>query len=78
MWTRISLRNVSTNTTLWGRWCLPSFNANCDQLLKGGYADMDNNLCTGKPIEKTKSVIKEEINPWDNPSAMVFVNMYGS
>ena len=35
---------------LWGRWCLPSFNKHCDQILKGKLADYDNNLCNGKPL----------------------------
>tara|TARA_A100001388_G_C28602692_1_gene418918 strand:+ start:342 stop:560 length:219 start_codon:yes stop_codon:yes gene_type:complete len=38
---------------LWGRWCLPSFNKNCDQILKGKLADYDNNLCNGKPVSIT-------------------------
>jgi len=67
--------------TLWGRWCLPSFNAHCDQLLKAHLADMDNNLCDGKalPNKTTFNKLKERkyINPWENPSAVVFVNMYG-
>ena len=43
--------NIKTDKkTLWGRWCLPMFNEQCNQNLKGGLADMDNNLCNGKPI----------------------------
>lgn len=37
---------------MWGRWCLPSFNKHCNQILKSQLADYDNNLCDGKPIQK--------------------------
>lgn len=62
---------------LWGRWCLPNFNSNCDQLLKGALADMDNHLCDGRSIKTSNTSDQKRINPWENPSLMVFVNMYG-
>ena len=72
---RASNPKMYESFTIWGRWCLPSFNSNCDQLLKGAFADIDNSLCDGKTIKK--KIKYEEIIPWENPSLMVFVNMYG-
>ena len=43
---------ICKKQTMWGRWCLPSFNRNCDQMLKSELADYDNNLCDGKPLKK--------------------------
>lgn len=46
-----AVRNVfSPNATeakpvVWGRWCLPAFNPDCDQQLKGHFADADNSFC---------------------------------
>ena len=74
---------MSKRVTMWGRWCLPSFNKYCDQILKGELADMDNNMCNGKPLEKRRpypaklNPPKLNIIPWENPSLMVFVNSYG-
>lgn len=66
----------------WGRWCLPSFNENCNQLLKGSLADWDNHLCDGKILKKPLKVEKKDVEehvmtPWENPTAMIFINNYG-
>lgn len=71
------LSKIKQNKTLWGRWCLPSFNPKCDQFLKGALADIDNNLCNKKPIHKTKINKDNEINPWENPTLMVIYNSFG-
>ena len=63
--------------TLWGRWCLPSFNKNCNQLLKGALADKDNSLCDGKTISQCNSKKKEDVCPWENPTIVVLLNSYG-
>ena len=67
--------NMSNRLTIWGRWCLPSFNKHCNQLLKGALADMDNHMCDRKPLKK--KVEKKDIVPWENPSLMVMINSYG-
>lgn len=61
----------------WGRWCLPSFNKHCDQLLKGALADMDNHLCDGKTVRKPPTVPREELCPWSNPTLLVMLDTYG-
>ena len=50
---------------MWGRWCLPNFNSNCDQLLKGALADMDNHLCDGQNIKSGNKLecMNKEIIP---------------
>ena len=30
---------------MWARWCLPTVNPNCNQDLKGHFADADNSSC---------------------------------
>ena len=40
------LKASNTDSNLmWARWCLPTFNPNCDQNLKGYLADADNSSC---------------------------------
>jgi hypothetical protein len=63
------------NQTMWGRWCLSSFNKNCNQNIKGTLADNDNHLCDGKTL-KVK-VRQEEINPWEHPTLLTYTNGYG-
>lgn len=65
------------STTLWGRWCLPSFNKNCNQLLKGALADRDNSLCDGKEVPQTILKKKKDLCPWENPTLLVMLNSYG-
>lgn len=48
----------SKDKIIWGRWCLPTYNPNCNQSLKGSLADYDNNLCDGLPLYKVKQTYK--------------------
>ena len=77
----IYLTKNQRNETKWGRWCLPSFNDNCDQLLKGKYADHDNSLCSGEGLRMEKSIFHESnleaIDPWQNPTLVTFIDSYG-
>lgn len=37
--------SVDPGSVMWARWCLPTFNPNCDQDRKGHLADADNSFC---------------------------------
>lgn len=72
MWTKLVSSKYSP--TLLHRWCLPHVNSKCDQFLKASLANQDNSFCIGKLIAAKK---EDEMNPWENPTAVVFINMYG-
>jgi hypothetical protein len=68
---KISIRIFKTNisrlfksspveSVMWARWCLPTFNPNCDQDRKGHLADADNSSCDTliREYRKKKSLQK--------------------
>lgn len=76
---RMALGNNAHSTVSWARWCLPSFNPNCDQQLKGHWADADNSCCDTLVLEYREQKT-ESVNdcPWENPTALVLIcNSYG-
>lgn len=60
---------------IWARWCLPTFNKHCDQLLKGSFADGDNSFCDSL-IKKYKKK-NDDISPWEHPTFVTFADSYG-
>jgi len=36
---------TESRPVMWARWCLPTVNPNCNQDLKGHFADADNSSC---------------------------------
>ena len=64
-----------------GRWCTRTSNKYCDPMLKGSLADVDNNLCLGKPIKQIvhikPNINKEEVTPWTHPTPLVYLYSYG-
>lgn len=60
---------------VWARWCLPSFNPDCNQELKGRWADADNSCCDSLVRAyraERKGKKREEVCPWENPTALVY------
>lgn len=68
---------TSRLSVVWGRWCLPTFNKHCDQLLKGALADQDNHLCDRRPVKTRPPPPPPPIVPWDHPTMVTFVDSYG-
>ena len=67
----------SKNNIVWARWCLPSFNSNCDQHLKGYWADIENSCCY-KPVQQKQLKLSKDTCPWENPTALIYLqNGYG-
>ena len=64
----------------WARWCLPSFNPDCDQNLKGRFADADNSCCDTlvREYREKQNGSDAALCPWENPTALVhLVDTYG-
>lgn len=64
----------------WGRWCLPSFNVHCDQILKGSQADGDNSFCDSLVVahrQTRRARESEAICPWENPTLVVYADSFG-
>lgn len=65
----------NSNGLSWARWCLPSFNKHCDQMLKGKFADYDNCFSHVLPVKQKSK--KNVVNPWENPTLLVYTDTYG-
>ena len=76
---RLAARGSSSQTVAWARWCLPSFNPDCDQNLKGRFADADNSCCDTLVREyREKRAEAHPICPWENPTVLVYLgDSYG-
>lgn len=72
-----SASSVKANDIIWGRWCLPAFNKNCNQDLKSHWANIDNSLSSTKPEHNTPTQNEEKIVPWDHPTLLVFYDSFG-
>ena len=74
MWSEVTTRALrkvrsylpsSNPSTLLGRWCGPWYNRECNTMLKGSYADMDNSLGTRTPrkVDTAKTTDRSARNP---------------
>ena len=72
--------DTTSQTVAWARWCLPSFNPDCDQNLKGRFADADNSCCDTlvREYREKRAEPHPTICPWENPTALVYLgDSYG-